>query len=140
MFKLFEHAGWERAHDPHMWWVYDARITSPKTCMVCLSLDGTHYRGDAIYTAFPYHYHRTVNVIKPQVHPHCRCRLIWAGRSVDVLATPVGLRKKPRKPEIPKFVGRRHRPIDLSPSQRRQFKTITKHAREIYRLKQFEVK
>ena len=132
MLRLFEHIGSEKAHDPHAWWIFDARVTSPVTCSLCIGLDGTHYRGDEIEAAFPYHIHLRVNAIKARAHmprdPYCRCVLRWAGRSKDVLATPVGLRKAPRKPEVPKKLG-------FSKDEKRMFKRITRHARETWRNK-----
>lgn len=132
MFHLFEHAGFEDAHDEHHWWIYDARVTSPKTCLVCIALDGTHYRGDEIELAFPYHVHMRVNAVKAMVHPHCRCVLRWAGRTEDVMTAPYGIRRPRKKAVIPKRVKPK-----LSPDQKRQFKTITKHAREVYGFKNF---
>lgn len=128
--KLFEHAGFAKAHDAHMWWIYDARVTSPKTCPVCIGLDGTHYRGDEIESAFPYHVYMRVNAIKAKVHLHCRCVLRWAGRSEDVLAAPIGLRKKPEKPQLRK---EEREPKKLSPSQHLLWWRITRHARETFR-------
>jgi len=118
--------GFEKAHDSHSWWIYDARVTSPRTCPVCLALDGTHYRGDELDLAFPYHIHLRVNAIKALVHPHCRCILRWSGRSRDVLATPIGMRKKPVKPQLPA----KQR---LTPKQHIRWWQITRHARECYR-------
>ena len=131
MFQLFEHAGFEKAHDPHTWWTYEARVTSPKTCELCIALDGTNYRGDELDLAFPYHIHLRVNAIKANTHmprdPYCRCLLRWAGRTKDVLEAPYGMRK-PRKPKIPKKV-------KLVPDEKRMFKKVAKHARETWRQK-----
>jgi len=135
---IFEHAGFERAHDPHHWWVYDARETSPKTCPLCLSLHGTDYRGDEIDMAFPYHIHIRVNAIKANAHAprdyHCRCLLHWAGRTKDVLDFRWGTRK-PRIPDIPKKVA--GRPVEdvLTPDLRRMRKKIVKYARETWKWK-----
>ena len=111
-------------YDEHHWWIYDPRMTSPKTCILCMALDGTHYRGDELYMAFPYHEIMHVNAIKAMVHPNCRCVLRWAGRSEDLLTSPYGLKAKPDKPEIPKK-------YDLTPDKRRQFGKIAKVAREV---------
>lgn len=130
LMDLIEHAGWMRAHDPHVWWIFDSRETSPKTCPLCLSFHGTHYRGDEIDTAFPRHIHLRVNAIKCMVHPHCRCLLRWTGRSKDVLEQPYGyaLKRAAKMPTIPK----RQEP-KLSPSQKREFKRVAKIARETWR-------
>lgn len=130
MLSLSEHVGFAKAHDAHAWWIYDARMTSPKTCPVCLSLDGTHYRGDEIEAAFPYHLHMAVNRIKAKVHRFCRCVLRWAGRSRDVLSTPLGLRKKPEKPQLRK---QEREPKAMSASQHFLWWKITKYARETLR-------
>ena len=130
MLRLFEHAGFEDAHSPNTWWIYDAKETSPKTCQLCLGLDGTHYRGDEIELAFPYHMHLRVNAIKTNTHmprdPHCRCVLRWAGRTKDVLQNPYGiLKRKAKKPTLPKKVS-------LNKDERRMFKKVARHARETY--------
>lgn len=130
MLHLFEHAGFLDAHDPHHWWLYDARETSPKTCQLCLSLHGTHYRGDELELAFPFHRHMRVNTIKANAHmprdPHCRCRLVWTGRTEDILQNPYGILKRgPEKPKVPKKVS-------LGKDEKRMFKRITRHARETY--------
>ena len=114
-------------YDPHVWWIFDARVTSPRTCPVCLALDGTKYRGDELANAFPYHVVLNVNTVKPMVHPHCRCRLRWAGRSKDVLVSPYGIRK-------PKAGGQLEKQR-LSPSQRFKWINITRWARECYKRK-----
>jgi len=125
-------------YDPHVWWLYDSRVTSPRTCPVCIGLDGTHYRGDEVPLAFPYHMLLRVNVIKPMVHPNCRCLLRWAGRSEDVLEAPYGMRNpKLEKPELPRggLAGRRLQPLEpeqLSPSQHFKWWQITRHARETF--------
>jgi len=125
-------------YDPHVWWIFDARVTSPRTCPVCLALDGTKYRGDELANAFPYHVVLNVNTVKPMVHPHCRCRLRWAGRSKDVLVSPYGMRNPKRKlPELPYqyTAGRRLKPLTpqkLSPSQHFKWINITRWARECY--------
>lgn len=136
MLRLYEHAGWEKAHDPHMWWTFDARETSPKTCPLCLSLHMTQYRGDRIDEAFPYHIHMRVNAIKAYVHPNCRCVLRWAGSTVGVWKVPMGwLKHRPKLPKIPKTVA--GRPVEdvLSALQRVHRKQIVRHAPEIYREK-----
>ena len=85
--KLSEHAGWDvgatNAHSPNVWWIYDARETSPKTCSLCLTLHGHQFRGDGLDYMFPYHIHLRVNAIKAMVHPNCRCILRWAGRTEE---------------------------------------------------------
>ena len=124
--SIVEHAGFERAHEPEMWWLFDARVTSPRTCKVCQALDGTHYRGDELDHAFPHHYHRTVNSIHPLVHPNCRCRLKWAGRSTDVLTYPIG--KKPRTHGWPTV--KKELVYKMSPSQRRSFSKVTTYSRD----------
>jgi len=125
MLRLFEHAGFEPAHSEYHWWIYDARVTSPRTCQVCIALDGTHYRGDEIDLAFPFHLHMRVNAIKALVHPNCRCVLRWAGRTIDVMQAPYGIARKPKKAEVPKK-------IELGKSERRMFKKVARHARECY--------
>ena len=117
-----EHAGYLEAHDPHMWWIFDANVTSPRTCPVCLALDGTHYRGDDLDSAFPYHIHLRVNAIRPMVHPNCRCMLRWAGRTEQILNAPYGLKKK--KSEQPE--------VELTPKQRLQVNKFISFARETY--------
>ena len=131
--QLLEHAGHVKSHDPHVWWSFDARQTSPKTCPICLSLNGSNYRGDEVDNAFPYHIHRTVADIKTLVHPHCRCVLRWAGRTEDVLKVPYGfITRKVRHPTIPKELQGQ-----LSPSQLRLRKQIVKYARETYKRKHY---
>lgn len=125
MFRLFEHAGYESAHDSHTWWIYDARVTSPRTCQVCIALDGTHYRGDEIDAAFPFHIHMRVNAVKAMVHPNCRCVLRWAGRTIDVMQAPYGIRREPKKAVVPKKV-------KLGRSEKRLFRKVARHARETY--------
>jgi len=143
MFRLLEHAGWMRAHDPHHWWVFDCRETSPKTCTLCLSLHTTHYRGDELDNAFPYHVHRHVNAIKANAHMprdrHCRCMLRWAGRTELVRPNPYVRDRPPKVPEIPKTVARRPVEDRLTPDLMRMRKRIVKHARESYRRKRFHV-
>jgi hypothetical protein len=39
----------------------------------------TDWRGDWISAAFPYHEHRSADLIKANVHPNCRCYLRYAG-------------------------------------------------------------
>lgn len=134
--QLLEHVGSERAHDPHHWWIFDARETSPVTCPLCLSLHGSHYRGDAIDFAFPYHMHMHVNAIKARAHEprdrNCRCVLRWAGRTKDILQNPYGVSRSPKVPKIPKTL--RGRPVEdvMSKSDRILRKHIVKHARETF--------
>ena len=114
-------------YSSHMWWVFDPRETSPKTCLTCISLQGSHFRGDEIASAFPYHQQRTVNTMRAFVHQHCRCRLIWTGRTKDVLKIPYGvLDREPERAEVPKK-------IELSPSQQRMFDKAAKFSRETWR-------
>lgn len=129
MLRLLEHVGFAKAHSPLHWWIFDSRETSPKTCPLCLSLHGTHYRGDEIDGAFQHHIHLRVNAIKAMVHPHCRCLLQWTGKSEDVLEAPYGyvLKRAPKVPTIPK----KQLPM-LSPSQRREFRRVAKIARETW--------
>lgn len=126
MLSLYEHAGWEQAHDPHMWWIFDARETSPKTCPLCLTLHGHQFRGDGLNMAFPYHIHLRVNAIKAMVHPHCRCVLRWAGRTEQIYKTAVvgGLAKRKVKslPQKQKVKAGR-----LSPFLKRQKKAIMRY-------------
>ena len=132
MLRLSEHAGFLDAHDSHHWWIYDARVTSPRTCPFCIALDGTHYRGDELDLAFPFHIHLRVNAIKARAHmprdPHCRCMLRWAGRTIDVMPAPYGVIRKPKKAEVPKKV-------KLNPDEKRMFKKAARHARETFRRK-----
>ena len=117
-------------YDPRMWWIYDARVTSPKTCNLCINLNGTHYRGDELYLAFPYHIQIRADAIKANAHmprdPHCRCILRWAGRTEDILQNPYGILK--RKPEKPKM----SQDYPLGRDEKKMFKRTTKHARETY--------
>lgn len=87
--KKADHQGYH--HSPYDWWIFKARMTSPKTCPVCKALDLHDYRGDWIPTIFPYHRHMRVNRIKASVHPNCRCVLIWAGRAKAIYLSPFGL-------------------------------------------------
>lgn len=138
MFRLLEHVGSEKAHNSHHWWIYDARETSPVTCPLCLSLHGSHYRGDEIEGAFPYHIHMRVNAIRAQAHAprdyHCRCVLRWGGRTRDVLERPYGVGKR-KVPEIPKTV--RGRPVEdlLTRDLRKMRRKIVRYARETWRWK-----
>jgi len=128
--KLSEHAGWEKAHDAHHWWMFDARLTSPKTCEICKALDGTVYRGDGIAAAFPYHIHMAVNAIKALVHPHCRCRLRWVGRTEKVQVRHILTRRDDRerkRPQLPK----KQRGL-LSPSQHLIWWRTSHYARETF--------
>jgi hypothetical protein len=119
-------------YSPHNWWIFDSRETSGKTCPVCLSLHLTHYRGDEIHAAFPYHIQVSANKMKAMVHPHCRCRLIWTGYTKDIMDNPYGILKRPaKKAELPAKVAGRQ--IDLSPSQAKLYKKTSKHARETFR-------
>lgn len=137
--QLLEHAGSLKAHDSHSWWIFDARETSVKTCPLCLSLHGSHYRGDAIDFAFPYHMHLRVNAIRARAHEprdrNCRCVLRWAGTTKDVLESPFGVRRPPKIHRIPKKL--RGRPVEdeLTKSDRNLRKHIVKHARETKRVR-----
>ena len=84
-----DHQGFH--HSPYDWWIFKARMTSPKTCEVCKVLDMRDYRGDWIPARFPYHVHMKVNRIKANVHRYCRCVLVWAGRAKAVYNSPFGL-------------------------------------------------
>ena len=86
--KAADHEGYH--HSAYDWWIFDARMTSPKTCALCQMLDMTDWRGDWIAGAFPYHVHERVNAIKALVHPNCRCRLRWAGRAREIYESPLG--------------------------------------------------
>lgn len=72
------------------WWRFDARMTSPKTCEQCKSLDGNHYRGDRIADEFPYFEVMRVNRVKAKVHLNCRCVLIWLFRTEKVYSRYLG--------------------------------------------------
>lgn len=134
MFELSEHASFE--HSSRDWWMYTPRATSGKTCLTCLSLYMTHYRGDEVELAFPYHIHVAVNKIRVMVHPNCRCVLWWTGRTEEPWERPFGwLQGKPKAPEIPTKVYGRPVEDELSPSQDYQRKQITKYAREVWRHK-----
>jgi hypothetical protein len=116
-------------YSPHNWWIFDAKQTSPKTCPVCQSLEGSHYRGDEIQAAFPYHIQKTANKIKAKVHPHCRCLLVWTGYTKDVVTNPYGILKRKReRVTVPEK-------IDLSPSQSRMFRKVQKYSRETWKRK-----
>ena len=84
-----DHEGFH--HSAFDWWLFDARMTSPKTCPVCKALNLRDYRGDWIPARFPYHKHMRVNAIKANVHQHCRCVLRWAGRAKAIYMSPFGL-------------------------------------------------
>jgi len=114
-------------YSPHNWWIFDAKQTSPKTCPVCMSLDGSHYRGDELHTAFPYHIQVSANKIRAKVHINCRCNLVCTGYTKDVVTNPYGILKRKReRVTVPKK-------IDLSPSQNRMFKKVQKYSRETFR-------
>lgn len=119
-------------YDAHTWWLFDSRESSEKTCPVCLGLHMTHYRGDAIQSAFPYHMAYLPNKLKAKVHPHCRCLLVWTGTTKSVMDNPYGILKRPaQKAELPaKVAGKK---IELSPSQQRLWKRTSGHAKETYR-------
>jgi hypothetical protein len=119
-------------YDPHDWWLFDSQQTSSKTCPTCLALHMTHYRGDEIPSAFPYHVWMRANRIKAMVHPHCRCVLVWTGRTKDILNNPYGILRRPaQKAELPdKVAGRK---IELSPSQRQLYDRTVDYARETFR-------
>lgn len=87
--KAADHEGYH--HSAFDWWIFDARMTSPRTCEVCQALNLSDWRGDWIPSKFTYHTHESVNVIRAMVHPNCRCRLRWAGRANRVYGTPLGL-------------------------------------------------
>ena len=148
MLRLFEHAGFEPAHDEHHWWIYDARVTSPRTCQVCIALDGTHYRGDEIDLAFPFHLHMRVNAIKALVHPNCRCVLRWTGRTKDVLTQPYGLLDRgPKRAKIDVKTLKKMKRSDLQGWWRvarfaretfkgkKRLNEVARHARETYRFR-----
>ena len=86
---LVDHEGYR--HTEKHWWIFDARYSSPKTCPLCQSLNTQMFRGDVVPYVFPYHTHQAVNAIRAMVHPHCRCRLRWAGRTEKTYNTPLGI-------------------------------------------------
>jgi hypothetical protein len=87
--KVADHEGYH--HSALDWFIFDARMTSPKTCELCQLYDMTDWRGDWVPDVFPYHTHMAVNAIKAMVHPNCRCVLRWAGRTQQLYETPLGL-------------------------------------------------
>lgn len=84
-----DHEGFH--HSAYDWWIFTARMTSPKTCIVCKLLNLTDWRGDWVPDKFPYHRHVKVNRIRASVHQHCRCLLCWAGRAEGIYDSPFGL-------------------------------------------------
>lgn len=84
-----DHEGFR--HSSLDWWQFDARFTSPKTCDLCQLLHLQMFRGDVVPLVFRYHRHVLINQIKALVHPHCRCRLRWAGRGRRAYNTPLGI-------------------------------------------------
>ena len=78
-----------------------------------------------------------VNRLRAKVHPHCRCVLVWTGRTDKVQKNPYGISKREaRKAELPKSVAGRD--VSLSPSQKRLYKKTSKYARETFRGKKIE--
>ena len=119
-------------YSSRMWWLFDSRETSGKTCPTCLATHLNHFRGDELQSAFPYHVIQRVNRIKAKVHPHCRCVLVWTGRTKDVMQNPYGILKRPaKKAKLPDSVAGRD--ISLTPSQKRLYKRTNKFARETFR-------
>lgn len=121
-----DHEGYH--HSAFDWFIFRARMTSPKTCEVCKVLDLRDFRGDWIPHRFRYHIHRKMNQIKAKVHKHCRCDLWWAGRSERVYSSPFGFL-------TPEEVSRIWQPTakelkNLSPSQ---LKYIFEFLRSPYR-------
>ena len=115
-----------------MWWLFDSRESSGKTCNTCLALHMNHFRGDEIASAFPYHIQMAPNRIRAKVHPNCRCVLAWTGRTKDTLENPYGLLKRPAdKATLPDRVA--GRPIVLSPSQKRLYDRTSGYARETWK-------
>jgi hypothetical protein len=49
------------------------------------------FRGDVVPYVFMYHTHQAVNAIRAVVHPNCRCRLRWTGRTEKAYNTPLGI-------------------------------------------------
>ena len=125
-------------HSNKFWWLFDSRESSGKTCPTCLGLHMTHYRGDEVPDAFPYHTHMRVNRLRAKVHPHCRCVLAWTGRTKTVMKNPYGVSKREAKKAVlpDKVAGR---DVVLSPSQRRLYKRTSKFARETFRGKKRNV-
>lgn len=121
-----DHMGYH--HSPYDWWVFDARMTSPKTCEICKVLDRRTYRGDWIPERFPFHIHRSVNAIKAMVHLHCRCILRWAGRAEGIYASPTGILPPEQIAEM--WYPSEKELERLSPSQ---LKAIFEFLREPYR-------
>ena len=114
-------------YSSHAWWLFDPRETSPKTCPTCQSLGGSHYRGDELFSAFPYHIQMAANRMRAYVHPHCRCRLVWVGYTKDVLSNPwATLDKEREKITVPEDQ-------KLSPSQQRMFNNVSRFSRETWK-------
>jgi hypothetical protein len=62
-------------------WYYFTVTVDNSLCEVCLKYDGKILLGSSLRSEFPFHTVDDENIIKPHVHPNCRCFLV---RAVDI--------------------------------------------------------
>jgi len=60
---------------PQTEWTFQA-VPDDTTCPVCMSKDLNIYYGDELQQKFPYLVVESNWVIRPMVHPNCRCMLM----------------------------------------------------------------
>ena len=85
--EVLEHRGYgiggKGAHYGGWLWGYTALIDLPNCCNRCKEYhrrysDG-RLTGNVIPRLFPYHEHTGSYTIDPNIHPHCRCKIVFVG-------------------------------------------------------------